>query len=250
MSVLDNFSSIFNDLEKSYHSMKESLKVDNRNDFLKKICFDDDGISILPQIKVALSKEVKDYDQEQLHLHSLIVEIIDSISFILSSKILDLNEDKIEDLNKILLMSVREKSRAIVEKNLDLDELYKSFKYEKEPRELSAKELFIKYGEVDSFSKKFNGKIVTVRLKQNYSDTLLAINPETLEEMAKEGDGTFQSRAIDTLTNLNKPLAPMGSCAVCSRDLLIDGTILGRTIRETKDEGIVSYKGCTIYMVD
>ena len=253
--VLEKFNKIWGDLEKSYEEMKDSLNVNNRNDFLRALCFDSNGDSIIPSIKIALSNEMSKYNDDNKTMHSLLVEILDSVYFLFNSGELNLDEHKIENLNVIIISAVREKTNALLENKITPEEFVRTFLVKEDKVFMSSAEMFMKFGEVDSFCKLYRNSVVKVHLEESILNEFICLNDKTtdfLERTIKEtGDlnKPFIGRVCLALQSIELNLEEIGSYVLCGRNNLQDGKIFGRNVKSTKDSDVVTYRDITIRLV-
>lgn len=255
MKVLEKFYNIWKDLEKSYELMGVKLKASNRSEFLKALCYDNSGTCIIPTMKMALLSEIESYSEEEKSTHSLLVEIMDSFSFLLSSGDLNLDTDEIEDLNILMMSAVKGKNEATLVKNMTVSSLIESFSFLPEIVELSSCYLFSKYGEVDSFCKMYRGKAIVVKLKETLDNNFICLNNEVvdvLEQFLKkeESNKVFLKKVITVLNKLESAnVSELEQYAISDRANLKDGKLLGRVIKETNSKDLVLYKDIKIILV-
>lgn len=242
MNNLNKFYEIWKDLDQSYVKLGDSLKVANRGEFLKKMCFDNKGNSIITRIKGLLANEMDTYSDSDLGKYSDLIESLDSISFLLETEVIEY--DEIVSLNKLILLGVYEKKNATLEKKVTEESILKSYYFVNEPELLSSASMFSKYGEISSFSKKYRNKIVTCSLSEDFSLGFFAVSKEgraQLESRLKTlRSGEFSKRVIgflnkliDALNNGSESLDVGTRLVYCDSSNLVDGKIFGRSVKSS-----------------
>ena len=253
--LLSKLIKIWKDLESSFNEMKSELGVTTRNDFLKALCFDSNGDSIIPLLKISLSKELDSYNDDQRLSYSLIIEILDAMSFLLDSGELDLDNTPITDLNTVVMMAMKSKSDPLLEEKISPKKLLEQFAFVDTIEELSSAQMFKDFGEVDSFCKLFRGITYCRKLKETTTENFITVNENTLSFISSiisskdSFDKSFLFKVCNVVQEIDRIKPIPKQLVVCDSNLFKDGKIFNRVIKQTQDNNILSYKDILIRLV-
>lgn len=231
MSKLTDLNNIFTDLDSSYLKLKSSFNVKNKQGFLKKLCFDSSGTSIIPKLKLILKEESSSYTLTDREVYTDLVLCLDSIDSYL--KTIDL-EDEIVSLNSLMFSAIISKKNESSEKIITRESLIERFIFTDLVEELNSKSMFKKYGELKSFCKMYRKKIVRCRLVEDFSKDFFIISSESIQGFSKE-IGTNKSiffrkvlNVMGLLKEYNFEVPPV--LVFVSEELLEGNLILGRKV--------------------
>lgn len=250
MSNLNKFLGIYEDLEKSYESLKSKFNVSERNEFLRILCYSKKGECIIPTIKSLLKSEVPTYTSEQLEDYSGLMDCLNSLDLFLCNN--DINNVYIKNLNTFMTKCIYDYTYSTVSERINKESLEGMLFNVIPTYVLSPKRCFNKHGEVSSFCKLFRGKTIKVVVRDDFSDDFITISDYNIMDVLnhlKVDNSDFGIRLkklIVTLSNKEqfRSLLPL---TISSASNYKEGKLLGRAVKEV--DGVVKYNGTTIYLI-
>lgn len=237
MNNLEKFYSLWKDLDKSFIVMKDSLKVKTKEEFLKKLCYSNDGNTlIIPKIKSILKDELVSYSDDEKLKYSELIECLDSIELYLTST--EKIKGEIKNLNSLITLALVNKKESTIDKVLSEESLVNDFIISKNYEKMSLRFMFEKYGEIDSFVKVYRNNLVIGILDTSIeSNDFISVNKESLPIIMKRVDENssnkiFLEKVIKGMMEIfNERKANENSLVFFSRDLLDNDKLLGRSIK-------------------
>lgn len=253
---LTKFFDIWSDLDLAYEQLGPKLKVNNKVEFLKKLCYTNTGDSLIQKIKLLLKSEIGTYNQEENEMYSVLIEILDSISLFLE-KTPNLDEIEIENLNAICMQALIAKKDVTTEKKITLDELEDSFNCNPVVELLSTQELFLKYGVTNTTAMKYRKNIVLAQLEENFDNDMITIDTTNLAKFitrVKLGNVTsLQSKAVQIINGaLQSKYDLTKGLTFCDEMLLEDGKLYRRIVKHGKSilgQNVVVHKTNKVILV-
>lgn len=255
MFKLDKFYPMYSDPDSTYEKVKDSLGVKSKKEFLDKLCFTNTGDSLIQVIKVMLKKEQPSYDEEHNLKYTNLIEILNALEIFIDTKKFRTLEDVVSLNSLFLELMVSKVSDS--DSDLPSDFIDKMFFKDKDIQVLDGKDLFSKYGEVTSFSKMYRGKVLTVKLNEDFTNDFFIINIETSPKLSKVKPNAFLTKCLNLCPALNKSDYDFkGNIIFCSKKLVKDGRLFNRKIKynpkvKNGDEfiEIITTKGFNVVLV-
>lgn len=237
MNNLEKFYRLWKDLDKSFLVMKDSLDVKTKEEFLKKLCYSNDGKTlIIPKIKSILKDELENYSDDEKLQYSELVECLDSVELYLTSN--NKINGEIKNLNSLVALALVNKKESTVDKVINEDSLVKDFIIEKNYEKMSLRFMFEKYGEINSFAKIYRNNLVVGVLDTSIeSSDCISLNKDSLPIIMKRikensPNKVFLEKVVRGMMEIfDERKADEFSLVFFSKDLLSIDKLLGRSLR-------------------
>lgn len=249
MSNLDNIYKTWEDLDASYENMAKTLNCKNKNEFIKAMTYTKDG-SLIQRLKIILKDESVNYNEEEMVKYSDLLSILTAVEFYMDNHGVDDNE--IVSLKEFVTEAMIYREYSLKPGKIKESDIIGDLKNSVE--ELDSKEVFRKYGEVNSFAGYSGRKAVAVLVNDFFCDKFVVITPSNIakfkEYCEKDKDNKFLLKCVDKLVNLarNNVEVSNGEYVFVSSDLTEGDKILGRKCKVESDCHY-NYRGIDLYIV-
>ena len=227
MFKIDEFNEMYSNPDASYEKLKDKLGVNSKREFLNKLCFTNTGDSLIQVIKIMLKQEQPNYDDEHNVMYTNIIEILNALEiFVDTEKFRSLGE--IGSLNSLFLEIVVSKSMSS-NSAISPNFVEEMFFHKSDVKTMNGMQLFTKYGEINSFSKMYRNKLLTVKLEEDFTNDFFIINLETAPKISTITPNEFLTKCLETCPILNKSnLDFKGNLVFGKKSLYVGGKLFDK----------------------
>lgn len=183
MNNLRKLASLWTNLDEQYEELKDKLNVNSKAEFLKALCFDRNGNSIIPKIKMSLSKDVNNYTTEESIIYTNLIECLNAVDNLISTS--DLNTLNIKSLNSFVMQEILKSKDSVIDKRIDEEYLDNVFVEKDNIKYLSSKDAFSMYGVVRNTCRAYRSNIVKIVIDEDFNNDFISINLDTNAKLAK-----------------------------------------------------------------
>lgn len=249
MSNLDNIYKTWEDLDASYKTMSKTLGCKNKNEFIKKMTYTNDG-SLIQRLKIILKDESVNYNEEEMVKYSDLLGILTAVEFYMDNHGID--DEEITSLKEFVTKAMIYREYSLKPGKIKESDIIGNYKNEVE--QLDAKETFQKYGEINSFAGYSGRKSVSVLVDNFFCDRFVVVTPSNIvdfkEHCESNKNNRFLARCVDMLVDLarNNIEVSNGEYVFISKELVKDDKVLGRKCKVDSDCHY-NYRGIDIYIV-
>lgn len=255
MKTIDKLYSMWADLDASYESFHKKLNVNSNQEFLERLLFDAKGNSLLSTYKILLKKESTSYSAEESELYSQLIMVFDALSALPRAELQKANSTS---LNQFVGGLVQQSRESLAEESISEEMLAQVTEWHNNVKEMTSMDMFKLYGEVDSFTKIVDGRLVSVKLSEDFNNKLFSFGSSVLADFQKAPSSCFAKTKVtkklfEKLIQLSTDLGVNSSAfTIVSRDLIKNGKLFRRKteiIKKTDEITVITCWGKVLYVI-